>query len=86
MNNTTTLNRAFTELSKFVQKTTRSSFDTNTIRERLKSVKGLKKTQLSSVVNRAINQGLIERIGTTNSNKPNHNGGKVGVYVRRFYF
>jgi len=82
--NTNTLDKAYGELSKYVRRTTRSTFDTNTIRERLKTVKSLKKTQLSAVLNRALNRGLIQRIGTTNSSNPTHNGGRVGVYVRGY--
>jgi hypothetical protein len=82
MNNSTVTEKAFNELRKYVNRTTRSSFDTNMIRERLASVKGLKKTQLSGVINRALNQGLIRSVGTTASSQPNHNKGRVTVYSR----
>jgi hypothetical protein len=82
MKNNNASEKAYSELRKFVNRTTRSTFDTNTLRERLSAVQGFKKTQLSGVINKAINARLIYRVGTTTSKLPNHNSGKVGVYTR----
>lgn len=77
------LDTAYETLTQYVKRVGFSKqFTTNTLRTKLSEVRGLSPSQYGGVINKALRNRLIFRIGTTRSNEPNHNGGAVGVYER----
>lgn len=60
-----------------------STFDTNTIREKLSSA-GIEAWQMSGLISSAVRTGVITRVGDTMSNDPYHKSGRVGVYMRGY--
>lgn len=82
MSNGKTTGNAYKLLLTYVKRNRyNSTFDTNTIRERL-SLAGIKPQQMSSVISQAVRTGVITRVGETVSTNPFHNSGRVGVYMR----
>lgn len=74
---------AYSTLLSYVKRNKKSStFDGNTLRDKLSSVKGLKPTQFGGVINRALRNNVITKMGETTSNDPRHHSGRVGVYSR----
>lgn len=81
MKNTT--ETAYKTLTSYVKRTKfTTTFDGNTLRKKLSTVKGLRPTQFGSVVNRAIRNGMINKVSETASTNPRHHSGLVGVYTR----
>lgn len=58
-----------------------STFDSNALRARL-AQSGVDSSKMGGIISSLVRSGLIERVGTTTSNDPAHNSGRVGLYMR----
>jgi hypothetical protein len=84
-NATKVTEQAYAALRTYVRRVNANgTFDTNTLRSKLTTVKGLKAKQLGGVIGTAVRRGLIRKIGESTSSNPLHNSGKVGVYTRSY--
>jgi hypothetical protein len=83
MKNSNVVDRGHEVLSSYIKRIPYGrQFSANTMRNKLRTIKGLSPYQISGIISSASRGGMIVRVGETQSTEANHNGGTVGVYRR----
>lgn len=78
-------NKAYNVIFDYVKRNNqKSTFDSNTLRTKLRTVKGLRPAQYGGVIRNLVQKQVIVPVGTSQSTVDNHKGGTVNVYTRGY--